>query len=63
MLTSFQTVPAGVPAFPELAFVEQHAGRSFVLLESSNLPPSLPELVDFEPVSYTHLTLPTIYSV
>jgi len=37
-----------VPAFPELAFVEQHAGRSFVLLESSNLPPALAELVDFE---------------
>ncbi|HWA71899.1 MAG TPA: nuclear transport factor 2 family protein [Polyangiaceae bacterium] len=48
MLTSFQTVPAGVPSFPELAFVEHHAGRPFVLLERSNLPFSRAEYVDFE---------------
>jgi hypothetical protein len=48
MLTSFQTAPAGVPAFAELAFVEQHAGRSFVLLERSSLPPVRPEFVDLE---------------
>lgn len=48
MLTSFQTLPRGVLAFPELALVEPHGPRSFVLLERSNLPPAQPELVDFE---------------
>jgi ketosteroid isomerase-like protein len=48
MLTSFQTLPSGVPAFPEFAFVEDHEGRGFALLERSNLPPAQPEFVDFE---------------